>query len=195
MPVKNILVINGHPTANSYNDAIANAYVESATQAGATVKLLTIRDLQFNPNLSLGYSSPTELEPDLQEAQRLIQWANHLVWVHPVWWGGLPALLKGFIDRTFLPSFAFKYRKDSVWWDKLLAGRTGHIIYTLDQPYWFYWLINGKPSVYQLKKMTLEFCGISPVRTTCIGAVRNLSDDKRKNWLDRVRQLAQREAR
>lgn len=47
-----------------------------------------------------------------------------MVWFHPVWWGGLPALTKGFIDRVFTPGFAFKYRENSVWWDKLLSGKT-----------------------------------------------------------------------
>src|SRR5256885_16433644 len=70
------------------------------------------------------YRQDQPLEPDLQRAQADILWASHLAWAYPTWWGGLPALLKGFIDRIFLPGFAFKYRKGSVLWDRLLAGRT-----------------------------------------------------------------------
>ena len=95
-----------------------------------------IAGLKFNTNLQFGYKKRIELEPDLFEAWEKIKWANHLVWVHPVWWGGLPAITKGFIDRVFLPGFAFQYRENSVWWDKLLKGKTAHIIITLDQPSW-----------------------------------------------------------
>ena len=107
------------------------AYVSGAKKAGAEVKILTIAELDFNPSLQFGYQQRMELEPDLVQAQQLILWAEHLVWIHPVWWGGLPAVTKGFIDRVFLPGFAFKYRENSVWWDKLLAGRTARIITTL----------------------------------------------------------------
>ena len=116
-----------------------------------------ITDLIFNPNLQFGYQKRTELEPDLLDAWEKIKWADHLVWVHPVWWGGLPAITKGFIDRLFLPGFAFQYRENSVWWDKLLIGKTAHIITTLDQPSWYYWFAFGRPSVNQLKNPLWNF--------------------------------------
>jgi putative NADPH-quinone reductase len=114
--------------------------------------------------------------------------------VHPVWWGGLPAIAKGFIDRVFLPGFAFKYRENSVWWDKLLAGKTAHIITTLDQPSWYYRFVFGRPSINQLKKSTLQFCGIRPVRTTSIGPIKNSSPEQRLKWLNKIETLATKEA-
>ncbi len=134
MPAKKILIINAHPNKDSFNFGIAAAYKKGALQTNAEVKEIVIRDLQFNPNLQYGYQKRIELESDLLDAWEKIKWADHLVWVHPVWWGGLPAITKGFIDRVFLPGFAFKYRENSVWWDKLLKGKTAHIITTLDQP-------------------------------------------------------------
>ena len=132
--MKNILIINGHPNKDSYNSALVNAYKEGALKAGAEVKEIVIGELQFNPNLISGYQKRTELEPDLLAAWEKIKWADHMVWIHPVWWGGLPAITKGFIDRLFLPGFTFQYKENSVWWDKLLSGKTAHIITTLDFP-------------------------------------------------------------
>lgn len=134
-----------------------------------------------------------ELEPDLLNAWEIIQWADHLVWIHPVWWGGMPALMKGFIDRLFLPGFAFQYRENSVWWDKLLKGKTGHIITTLDQPGWYYWFIYGRPSVNQLKRSTLGFCGIKPVKITYIGIIRNSTEIQRAKWLQKVGELGRKQ--
>lgn len=187
--MKKILVINGHPNPDSLNHALAEAYIAGATQTGAQVEYLQIGELKFNPNLQYGYQQRTELEPDLLNAWQKIQWADHLVWIHPVWWGGLPALMKGFIDRLFLPGMAFRYRENSVWWDKLLTGKTAHIISTMDQPAWYYRLFFGQPSVNQLKKSVLEFCGVKPVRLTSFGIIKTASEAQRKKWITKAELL------
>lgn len=184
--MKKILIINGHPNAESFNFGIAESYKNGALASKAQVETITISDLKFNPNLQFGYQKRTELEPDLLDAWQKIQNAEHLVWIHPVWWGGLPAITKGFIDRLFLPGMAFQYRENSVWWDKLLKGKTAHIITTLDQPSWYYRLFFGRPSVNQLKKSTLEFCGVKPVKVSYIGIVKGSDDSQRKKWLEKV---------
>jgi len=134
--------------------------------AGAKLREIIFRDLAFDPDLHLGYRQRMELETDLLDAWKKIQLANLLVWVNPVCPGGQSAMTKGFVDRLFLPGFSFKYQEDSVWHDKLLAGKTGPIITTRDQPEWCYWLAFGQPSINQLKQSTVGFCGIQPVRTT-----------------------------
>ena len=187
--MKKILIINGHPNKESFNFALAASYRKGAKQSGADVKEIVISELQFSPNLQSGYQKRTELEPDLIDAWEKIKWADHMVWIHPVWWGGLPAITKGFIDRVFLPGFAFQYRENSVWWDKLLTGKTAHIITTLDQPSWYYRYIFGQPSVNQLKKSTLEFCGVKPVKVFYFGPVKNSTETTRQNWLTKAEQL------
>ncbi|MBP4142031.1 NAD(P)H-dependent oxidoreductase [Flavobacterium sp. P4023] len=187
--MKKIVIINGHPNKESLNSAFAISYKKGAEKAGAEVKEIVVASLNFNPNLQFGYQKRTELEPDLIDAWDKIKWADHLVWIHPVWWGGLPAIMKGFIDRVFLPGFAFQYRENSILWDKLLKGKTAHIITTLDQPSWYYWLANGRPSVNQLKKSTLEFCGIKPVKVSYYGIVKNSTDAKRLRWVLEVEKM------
>lgn len=187
--MKKIALINGHPNNESFNFVLAEAYKKGAINSGAEIKEIIIRDLDFNPNLQFGYKKRIDLEPDLIKAWEIIQWADHLVWVHPVWWGGLPAVTKGFIDRLFLPGLAFKYRENSVWWDKLLTGKTAHIITTLDQPSWYYRIFYGRPSIDQLRRSTLEFCGIKPVKVTYIGIIKNSKDEQRKKWIEKVYSL------
>jgi putative NADPH-quinone reductase len=187
--MKNILIINCHPNKESFNFGIAEAYKKGALQNGTNVKEIVITDLKFNPSLQFGYQKRTELEPDLLDAWEKIKWADHLVWVCPVWWGGLPAIAKGFIDRLFLPGFTFQYRENSVWWDKLLKGKTAHIITTLDQPSWYYWFAYGRPSVNQLKKSTLEFCGVKPVKVTYVGVIKTATDETRNKWLIEIEKM------
>jgi len=191
--MKKIVIINGHPNRDSFNFALVDAYKDGAQVSGAEIRQITVADLDFNPNLQYGYRKRIELEPDLLEAWESIQWADHLVWVHPVWWGGLPAITKGFIDRLFLPGLAFKYRPNSVFWDKLLKGKTAHIITTIDQPSWYYHLFYGRPSVNQLKKSTLQFCGITPVKVTYIGIVKTAHETQRSKWLGKINKLGKRQ--
>lgn len=186
---KNILIINGHPDNESYNFALAHAYKTGALKGGAVVEEIILRDLQFNPILNYGYRKRTTQEPDLEAAWKKIVWADHLVFVYPVWWGSVPALLKGFIDRVFLPGFAFRKRENSLWWDKLLTGKSARIICTLDQPNWYYWLVYGSPSHRTMKRATLQYCGVNPVRITAIGPVQLSKDSYRANWLSRMEKL------
>ncbi len=189
MATQKILIINGHPDKESYNFALADAYQKGAKDSGIEVKRINIRDLSFNPNLQFGYRKRTELEPDLLQAQEDIMWADHLVWIYPVWWGSLPAIMKGFIDRVFLPGFAFKKREGSIWWDMFLKGKTARIICTLDQPGWYYRLFNGAPSHKAMKKLTMHFVGVKKVKITTIAPLRLSKESFRKKWLDKVEKL------
>jgi NAD(P)H dehydrogenase (quinone) len=184
-----ILVINGHPNPGSLCAALAQAYKKGALEAGATVEEIEIGKLDFNPNLAYGYTKRMELEPDLLEAWEKIVKAEHLVWVHPVWWGGIPAVMKGFLDRLFLPGMAFKYRENSPFWDKLLKGKSARIITTMDTPGWYYRFIFGRPSINQMKKTVLGFCGISPIKITAFSQVRYGTEQQYQKWIDTAYRL------
>ncbi len=186
-----IVIINGHPDEESYNFAIAQAYKSGAEKSGAEIREIVIRNLKFNPNLQFGYRKRTELEPDLLEAQETLKWAGHIVWVYPVWWGSVPAIMKGFLDRVLLPGFAFKKREGSLWWDKYFTGKTSRIICTLDQPSWYYKWFNGSPSHTAMKKLTMNFIGVKSVKITSIGPIRLSKDTFREKWLQKIEKLGE----
>ena len=190
--MKKILIINGHPDKESYNFALAQAYQKGVESSGAEHKTINISELRFNPNLQFGYRKQTELEPDLLKAQEDLSWADHIVWIYPVWWGSVPAIMKGFLDRVLLPGFAFKKREGSVWWDKYFTGKSSRIICTLDQPSWFYSLINRAPSHSAMKRLTMNFIGVKSVKITSIGPLRLSKDSFRTKWLKKVEKLGER---
>lgn len=187
--MKKILIINGHPDEESFNFAIAEAYKKGVKASGATFKEINIRELSFNPNLQYGYRKRTELEPDLIDAQEKIKWADHLVWIYPVWWGSVPGIMKGFLDRVLLPGFAFKKRDGSVWWDKYLTGKSARLISTLDQPPWYYYLVYRRPSYHAMQKLTMHFIGVKPVRATTIGPMRLSKPSYRLKWLNKIEKM------
>lgn len=189
--MKKILIINGHPDNESFSFGLSEAYKKGAEKSNAEIKEINIRELTFNPNLEFGYRKRTELEPDLLDAQDKIKWADHIVWVYPVWWSSVPAIMKGFLDRILLPGFAFKKRKNSLLSDKCLTGKSARIICTMDQPTWFYKLVYRSPSHNAMKKGTLHYIGIKKVRITAIGPIRLSTEEFRAKWLKNVEKLGQ----
>lgn len=186
---KRILVILGHPHGESLCAALAQAYVQGATEAGHEVRFVDVAALNFDPILHHGYRRIQELEPDLLAVQQSILWAQHLVFVYPIWWGAMPALLKGLIDRIFLPGFAFKYRENSVFWDRLLTGRSAHLLTTMDTPPWYFRWVNRMPGHNQMRRTILGFCGIKPMKITNFSPVRYADESKRTRWLEQAQRL------
>jgi len=191
---KRILVLNGNPVGEpgSLCRALAARYAKDAGAAGHEVREVHLPEMAFSTDLAHGYHRRTDLEPDLLRFQEDLRWCEHFVLVHPVWWSALPARLKGLIDRTFLPGFAFATREKGVFWDKLLAGRSARVIYAQDAPDWYYRLVVGAPTRRMLGRGTLGFCGIKPVRFTAIGPVKGSTTARREAWLDAVGKLGRR---
>lgn len=172
------LIILGHPDKKSLCSALADSYEKGAREKGGDVMRINLSDLSFNSNLRNGYRLAQNLEPDLVEAQNQIKWANHIVIIFPVWWGSVPALLKGFLDRVLLPGFAFKYREHSSNWDKLLSGKKARLIVTSDSPSWWLYLHYFHPAVNMMKKSVLEFCGVSPVTVMSFDSIKEASEKR-----------------
>ena len=183
-----ILIINGHPRKDSLNFALADAYKKGAENSGANVKTLDIIDLKFNEfGTTFRDFEPVE---DIKIAQELILWADHTVWIYPTWWYTLPALMKAFMEQTFLSGFAFKYLKSDkvIKWDKYLKGKSARIISTMDAPPWYYKLFVRDPG-YKTMKSSLGFCGIKPVKITYFGSVKISNDEQIKQWIKKVEVL------
>ncbi|MCG8580646.1 MAG: NAD(P)H-dependent oxidoreductase [Bacteroidales bacterium] len=187
--MKKVLIINGHPDKNSLSTELANRYRAGTEKAGVDSELINLCDLEFSPILKHGYRQRTDWEPDLIKAWAAIKSADQLVFVYPTWWGTQPALLKGFIERVFLPGFAFAYRNDSVWWDKLLKGKSARLIVTMDTPSWYYRWIYKQPGHNAMKKGILNFCGVKPVKVTSFSPVKGSSKTTLSKWLNKVEDL------
>ena len=193
----NILLINAHNRENSFCSALAKAYEDGVISSGHDLKTLNLRDLELEKYLRYGHDKRYEPEGDILKAQELIRWSDHLVFVYPTWWAGLPAILRLFFEMVFSPDFAFKYHdrmgKKIVTWDKLLKGKTARIISTMDAPPWYYRWIIGDPAGKILKKGILGFSGIKVVTTTYFGSVKLSSVQQREDWLKKSYNLGKNE--
>ena len=187
---KRVAVIVGHPAADSWCGALADSYAAAARAGGHEVRMVHLAQLDFDPSLHEGYRQIQALEPDLLAAQATVAWAEHLVIAYPIWWGSVPALLKGFLDRILLPGFAFKYRPGKAFPEQLLRGRSAQLLVSMDTPPWYFRWVYRMPGIVQLKKTTLEFCGIAPVKVAAFGPLIASSSAQRASWLVKAARLA-----
>lgn len=167
-----ILLLTAFPPTHTLNAAMAEAYRAGAS-VGVDVDVLDLTSLRFDPVLREGQG----LEADLALAQQRIMAASHLTWVCPTYWAGPPAVLKAFIDRTFLPGFAYKNTGKPLP-DPLLKGRSSRLITTMDSPSWWYRFWNGRSLHRSLQRATFAYVGLSPRRETTIYTVRELSEGR-----------------
>ncbi len=187
---KKILLLSANPKPQSFTESLALAYFENASKENE-VKRFHLADMDFDPNLSHGYDKDQPLEESLKAFQSAITWCDHLVIITPIWWGGLPAKLKGLFDRTFLPGFAFQYEGKKALPKQLLKGKTARIVMLMDSPPWYYRLTQGAPALGQLKSATLKFVGFKSVKTNMVGPIVHSSVNFRKKWIDQVSKLGQ----
>ena len=186
---KRILILAANPNKTSFTNFLAETYAKAA-EKNNDVRLVEISDMIFNLNLSTGYTELPVLENSLIDFQTSLQWCEHLVIFTPLWWGSLPAKLKGLIDRTLLPGFAFQYEQGKSMPKKLLSGKTAFIVMTMDTPPWYYSMIQGAPAIKQLKTATLEFVGFNAVKSKIIGPIISSTQESRLKWIDDIKTLA-----
>jgi len=187
---KKILVIDAHPDSNSFSNCIAEEYFLSAKDNQHEVEMIKIRDLKFDLVLHHGYNAPQKLEEDLQKAQELITWCEHLIIVTPVWWYSVPALFKGFLDRILLPNYAFRFHPETHKLEKLLKGKTSRVIYTQGSSKWISRILCLDPFWRQIKCGVLEFCGIEPIKRTYLAKMTGEKDIlRRQEFLKKIKKL------
>lgn len=190
---RKVLVILGHPRTDSFCGALAEAYCEASRALDMQVERLDLAHLDFDPHVRLPSPRDQDLEKDLRRAQGLILWADHIVFIYPTWWGTMPALLKGFLDRALTPGFAFEMaEEDPSTWKRLLKGRSAHLLVTMDTPPWVYRLIYRQPGHRAMGRATLGFCGFDPIFVSSFGPVRPSTLAARSRWLEEVREEARR---
>lgn len=192
MEKKKILVLLGHPDSVGFCADIADTYCAAAKEAGHTVDRLNLGEMKFDPILHKGYRAMQDLEPDLKRFQELIHASDHFVIIYPVWWVGMPALLKGLFDRAWLPGSAFRYIKTpagkrTMFWHRLFRGKTARTILTSGTAPWFVRFLPGNVNA-QLRWGILWFAGFS-VRSTWFGPSENIPPARKERWLQEVSEL------
>lgn len=186
---KKLLLIQGHPDAGQHHlcHSLADSYDAGAEAAGHEVRHVNVAELDFPLLRTQQDFESGSVPPSLKPAQADILWADHLVVFFPLWAGDMPALLKGFFEQTFRPTFTGS--SASHFGKKLLSGRSARVVVTMGMPALVYRWYFRAHSVKSLERSLLGIVGIAPVHETLIGLAANMKAEDAAKWLSKLRQL------
>ncbi len=106
-----VLVVHSHPDPDSYNAALCRETLAALARAGHETRLIDLYAEGFDPVLSReGWRAYEDLSTNINGMEthvEALRWAEGLVLVYPTWWYGLPAMMKGWLDRVWAPGVAF----------------------------------------------------------------------------------------
>jgi len=189
---KRIAIIQGHPDGASRHllHAMADAYAEGASSAGHAVRRIEVAQLAFPLLRTQAEFEAGALPPALQQASSDMRWAEHWLFLFPLWHGTMPAMFKGFLEQVFRPGFAMEYQARG-FPKRLLAGRSARIVVTMGMPPLMYRWYFGAYGVRGFERSMLRFAGIKPIRENFFGLT--FADDrKRAGWLADMRRYGAR---
>jgi NAD(P)H dehydrogenase (quinone) len=189
-----ILIVVGHPQANTFCEALGRAYQKGAEAAGHEVTFVALSALAFDPILHNGYRAVQPLEPELATAYAALAACDHLVIVFPLWCGDMPALLKGFIERILQPDLIVREQTEHAMNWSIFAKKTARIVITMGMPVSIYRFWYRGYALKLLTRNILNFIGIRPVRHTLFGMIGTAKPGRRDSWLRTLRQLGEQAA-
>ncbi len=192
MTIRKILILNGHSAEASLSAALTQAYAEAAQKAGHEVRQHAVSAMQFDMDFGAGsYKVAKPLEPDLEAFLKDLEWADHLVMSTPMWWGSLPAKLKGLFDRAFIPGRTFDTRQTNALGlpKPMLTGKTARVLMTSDTPPLLLWLFYGDAIKKTLRRQILGFVGITPTRFTTFAPATDSDRSRVTGWMKKAAAL------
>lgn len=178
------LIIFANPNHEGHGGYILKKLKEQLTKSGDSFLVLDLYQEKYDPNLKLeeiGNGSNKILNPDTLAYQKQIRNADKLIFIYPVWWQNMPAILKGFLDRTITSGFAFKYVIGVP--RPLLKGKKAAVFCTTASPYIYNFIFKHNRATNILCRDILNFCGI---KNQCfhLGGARKLNNNMAK--LDKI---------
>ncbi|MDB5395664.1 MAG: flavodoxin-like fold-containing protein [Rhodospirillales bacterium] len=155
-----ILVIFAHPVAESFNGALFRLTVETLGRCH-DVRAIDLNADGFDPRMSreerLNYHEAGEERGELNPYIAQLRWAEAVIFCFPVWSYGVPAILKGFFDRTMGPDIAFTLQDGTVR-PKLTNIRLVGAVTTYGQSRWAVRWLGDLPRA-QITRFFTWFCG------------------------------------
>lgn len=184
-----IAIVVGHSMSGTLCESLGEAYKTGAAGAGHETRMFVLSQMTFDPILREGYRREQPLEPDLRAAYDALAWADHWVFVFPLWCGDMPAIMKGFLERVLQPDLIKRKDTENAMNWRIFENKSARIIMTMGMPVMVYRLWYGGHALKLLKSNILHFIGIKPVRETLFGMVAGVPNEKRLGWIKEAETL------
>lgn len=155
----NILILTAHPSSLGHTHTIASTYKEEKEKQGHTITLIDLyKEEHFLPYFSFENIKELPANPVRDRMQQLVAEADEIVFVFPIWWSSVPAIMKNWLDQVLAARFAYRYENGKL--IKMLSGKTAKIFATCGGASWYFnhffapfWIL--------WKYAILGYCGIT----------------------------------
>lgn len=185
----NYLIVYAHPYDKSFNHAILETLVKTLKNKNHQYEIIDLYEDQFNPafdaiELSLFFSGKTA-DPLVTKYQNMIKKADHIVFVFPIWWNDLPAIVKGFIDKVMKKDFAYIFTANGLE-GTLTYIKKAYIFTTASSTQWFIESYAGDAIKKTFMNATLKQIGIKDSSWHHISFTEADTLEKREDFLANI---------
>jgi len=186
-----VVIVFNHPYKGSYCNAILNSVKSGLDKAGYEIDLIHLDNDKFNPVMTaedlLAFKNKKSIDTQAKEYIKRIKSADHLVFIFPIWWELMPALMKGFIEKVIFPGEVYDYTKSGYGMYSLMKNiKSTTVITTMNTPSIMYKLIYGNALKKALIKGSLKKTGFKKVKWLSLNMVKMRSTEKREKWLKQI---------
>ena len=194
----NVLIVFNHPFEGSYCNAILNSVTNGLKNANHEIDLIHLDKEGFNPVMIShdleAFKDKNPVDPKVIEYKNRLEQADHLIFIFPIWWELMPAMMKGFIDKVIFPGLAYDYVNGSNKRMKPLLTKINGItvITTMNTPRIIYKVIFGNAIQKALMRGTFWKLGYKNRKWISFNMVKSVSAEKREVWLNKLENRFQR---
>ena len=186
-----VAIVFNHPYEGSYCNAILESVKQGLYRAGHEIDVIHLDQDKFNPVMTaedlLAFRNKKSIDPQALDYIQRIKAADHLVFIFPIWWELMPALMKGFIDKVIFPGETYDYTNSGYGMITLLDNlKSATVITTMNTPAIMYKFMYGNAIKKSLIRGTLKKSGIKNVKWLSLNMVKASSSAKRAKWLKKI---------
>jgi putative NADPH-quinone reductase len=184
-------VIYNHPYDGSFNHAILETVIDALKSSGQDIDVMNLDEDHFNPVMSsddlLGFVKHHSVDQQAKDYSARIRQADHLIFIFPIWWEMMPAMMKGFVDKVIFPGETFNYTKNGLGMVSMLNKlRSTTVITTMNTPKLMYRFLYGNAVQKAMIKGTFQKSGMKHVKWISLNMVKMVSAKKREHWLGKI---------
>jgi len=187
-----ILIVYANPNPESLSGRVKNLVSGTLKKKGYEVEIRDLYQMQFNPVLTAADQAANaagNLPADIKKEQEFIKWADMIYFIYPIWWTGLPAIIKGYFDRVL--SYGFAYSYDAKGLVKHMGGKKVVILNNYGSP-----LATYEGAMHDSLKMTsdigvMDFCGFELIEHKFFPSASSASEEAKSAYLEEIRLLCE----
>lgn len=185
------LIIYAHPNQESLNGQLKKCIEMTLMQHEHEVFVRDLYQLEFDPVLSMEDMKGQRngiVHDHIKKEQEYILWADVVTFIYPIWWTGMPAIMKGYIDRVF--SYGFAYRYDQGIQKGLLTGKQAIILNTHGKSHEEYSAIGmDKALLLTSDKGIYTYCGFEIKEHLFFDKADRVTPERIDTWLFKIRNI------